>query len=85
MRITVCGKRWDLRYTNLQTNHGECDSPDKPGKEIRIDRQLEGIMELEVLIHELLHSADWRAAEEHVSESARDIAKVLWKIGYRKS
>jgi len=39
---------------------------------------------LEVLIHEALHAANWDLDEAAVQETAEDIAKILWKLGYRR-
>lgn len=83
MHVHLCGKRWKLRFTTLHINHGECDSPCLPGKEIRIDRRLKGQHKLDILIHEMLHATDWRADEEHIAQSASDIARALWRLGYR--
>ena len=83
MHVRLCGKRWKLRFTALQNNRGECDGPTIAGKEIRIDRRLKGMERLEILIHECLHAIDWRADEEHVAQSAADLARTLWRLGYR--
>ena len=37
---------------------------------------------LEVIIHEILHAADWSKDEEWVEETGRDIAGALHSIGY---
>jgi hypothetical protein len=62
---------------------GECDSPSDANKEIRILYTLRGVQLLEVIIHELLHAALWDIDEEAISEAARDIARILWKLGFR--
>lgn len=85
MRVKLCGKYWQLRFTTLHLHSGECDAPRKRDKEIRIDKRLAGRDQLETLIHEMLHATDWRADEEHVQEAAEDIAAVLWRLGYRRS
>jgi hypothetical protein len=85
MQVTLCKKRWKLRYTTLHLNRGECDAPHVKNKEIRIDKRLSGQEELEVLLHEAMHGCDWRADEEHVARSSEDIARMLWKLGYRRS
>jgi hypothetical protein len=35
------------------------------------------------VIHELLHAAHWDLDELAVEETAEDLARVLWKLGYR--
>lgn len=84
MKISLFGKRWNLRFTTLRNNRGEIDSPKMKGKEIRIDSRLEGEEELEVLIHEMLHGAYWFIDEEYVDRAAKDIANALWRLNYRK-
>ena len=86
MRIKVGNKYWNLVFTELdEETGGECDSPDTNGKEIRIATDLKKQDELEVIIHELLHAADWSKDEEWVEVIADDIARVLWKLGWRDS
>jgi hypothetical protein len=84
MRVSLCGKRWKLRYTKLSDCRGECDAPSTPNKEIRIDKNLHGEEELEVLIHEAMHAIDWRADEDHVRCAAADVARMLYNLGYRR-
>ncbi len=82
MRVHINGKRWDLRFTNLQ-GHGQCDGPHIPNKEIRIRSNLKGEERLDTLIHEMLHAAMWSIDEEVIHAAASDIARVLWRLGYR--
>lgn len=77
-RVTINGKRWNLRRVPyLGNKRGDCDSPDTPHKEIRILSGLKGQELLEVLLHELLHAADWTKDESFVENVARDMAKVV--------
>lgn len=92
MRITLLGKRWILRFlplgrlrSNNERINGLCDAPSNPGKEILIDNRLVGCELLEVLLHEMMHAADWQKSEEYIAWQARDIAAVLWKLGYRRN
>lgn len=84
MLIEILGKRWKLRFTCLQTVAGYCDPPDKPNKEICIDKRLTGERELEILIHEFRHAADWSRDESYVAAEAKDLARMLWRLGYRR-
>lgn len=61
---------------------GYCEYPDEKNKKIVISNKLTGQTRLEVLIHEMLHAADIHQSEEWVDAAAKDIAKVLWKLGY---
>ena len=84
MRIYIRKKRWELVFEKLTGCRGDCDSPESRGKRIRISRSLKGEEQLEVLIHEFLHAAYWDMDEEAVESAAADIARALWKLGYRK-
>jgi hypothetical protein len=66
-------------------NRGDCEPPDKRGKEIRISSSLRGEQRLEVLVHELLHAAGWHIDESFVEQFARDAARTLWRVGYRNA
>jgi len=83
MRVTVCGKRWNLKFVALKVNRGDCSPPESARKVIRVHAGLRGEERLEVLLHELLHASHWIVDEEHVRRSAVDIARVLWRVGYR--
>jgi len=37
-----------------------------------------------VLIHECLHAENWAKSEEEVDQVAGDIAKLLWRLGFRR-
>jgi len=63
---------------------GDCDPPETKGKKIRIAKDLSPQEELEVVIHESLHAADWYKDEEWVEVVAKDISNLLWRIGWRK-
>jgi hypothetical protein len=91
MQISLLGKRWKLEFTPLGRARvsgeqviGLCESPNQRGKRILIDSRLEDKQLLEVLIHEMLHAADWQKCESVVGAQAKDMTEVLWKLGYRK-
>lgn len=83
MRIKVLGKVWCLRFAPNMANRGDCDEPDQRDKEIRIASNLRGEERLEVLLHELVHAADWNLDESFVGQFASDAARALWRLGYR--
>ena len=86
MKINIRGKSWDLRFVRTPNDvDGLCDPPDTPAKKIRISHRLKGEEQLDVTLHELLHSAMWDTDEVAINDTARDIARVLWKLGYRKT
>jgi hypothetical protein len=48
-----------------------------------IDQRLRGRARLETEIHEGLHQLFPDLAEETVSGAGRDLARILWSLGYR--
>lgn len=84
MIVTVMGKRWQLVFerglTRRTGNLGECDPPDKPRKQIRVDASLRGRELLEVLLHEMGHAADWHRDEDAVHDTAADMARAVWRV-----
>ncbi len=86
MRIRINKTYWNfVREECSECIQGYCDDPRKKNKKIIVDPELYGLEELDTIIHELLHAADYTKTEAWVNESATDIAAVLWKLGYRIS
>ena len=83
MRIRILNKRWRLRFAPNLANRGDCPGPAAKHKEIRVLSGLRGEERLEVLIHEMLHAAGWHIDEAFVEQFARDVARALWRLGYR--
>lgn len=83
MRIKIMGKYWELRFVPNLKNHGDIDPPSKPKKAIRIKSTLVGAIELETIIHEIVHAGNWHLDEEFVEPFCHDLARILWKLGYR--
>lgn len=63
---------------------GDSDQPWAVKPRIRIVKGVRGLSELEVLLHEGLHAAYPDLDEEAVKESGRDLAAMLYKLGYRR-
>lgn len=93
MRIKILGKVWNLLFVPASeltargkstTDRGDCEHPTKKGKRIRVLKGMDPLEELEVVIHECLHAAEWNMDEDWVDATGGDIAKVLWKLGWRK-
>jgi hypothetical protein len=88
MRIKILNKFWDLVFVpQLYSQEGmktlgQCDPPDTPNKKIKVLKSLKGQERLEVLIHEMLHAADWYKDESWIEQIAHDIAHALHKLGY---
>ena len=80
MRLCVRGKSWTLEWAELDGADGETHYP---GREILIDDRITGHRLLDTLIHEGLHAALPHLMEHDVTRAATDIARVLWRLGYR--
>lgn len=86
MRIHVLGKRYDLRFVSrLKGKLGDCDHSETKDKRIRILKSLRGRDKMDVIIHELLHAANWHLTEEFVNQFAEDCAKVLDQLGFKEA
>lgn len=83
--FTLDGTEWLLRFTALKGQaYGYTYSQDAASPRIIIDSRLRGRKRLEVLVHELLHAMNPTISEEHVTQQGKDIARVLWTLGYRE-
>ncbi len=84
MRVTILGKNWNLRFvpTLGKRKLADCDAPHKPNKEIRIAKGLRGVEKLEAIAHECLHASGWHLDEHYVTDFARDLAIIIYKLGY---
>lgn len=76
---TFDGKRYKVIVDELD---GNCDTDDNYW--IIIERDLKTKIGLETTIHEALHACSWKTTEEKVDRTARDVARFLWNLGYRK-
>jgi len=83
MIVSVLGKRWRFDETTT-VEGGDCDAPTVPRKTIRVNPDLPPERHLDVTLHELLHASDWHKDEEWVAQVATDVARVLWRLGYRR-
>jgi hypothetical protein len=78
----IDGSKWLWRYSSLK---GKADGwTDFEQRKVLIHSQLRGRKRLEIELHEGLHAAlGPTISEESVTQTARDLAKVLWLLGYR--
>ncbi len=83
MQVILNGKRYTIILSNFP-HAGECDDPNIKHKKIKIKKGLKGQQHLDTLVHEALHACLWMASEEWVSETASDISRILWRLGYRR-
>jgi len=64
---------------------GLCDAPNTKHKTIHMAEGQSPLCELDTAIHEGLHACMWDLDEEAVADSARDLARFLWRLGYRRT
>lgn len=78
-------KRYTIKFIpKLKDIDGLCDSPKYKNPTIKIDADLTGVRELETLIHEFSHACYWDLDEAVIDQGSADIAKALFKLGWRK-
>jgi len=78
---TFCGKTYQITIGDFD---GLTDTFSKE-REMIIMADLETRTGLETAIHEALHACDWNKTEILVGQTGKDIARFLWRLGYRKS
>lgn len=85
--IKLRGRRFKLTKSGSISSdtRGFCTHVDDKNKTICLDAKLKDEEELEVYIHEFLHACFWDMDEAAVEEAGEDIARALWRLGYRKS
>jgi hypothetical protein len=88
MRVKILSKCWTfMRVKELHQKggaYGQIEHPSKKGKTLKVDDSLTDRHELEIIIHEFLHGADWSKDEEWIEETSEDLSRFLWRLGYRK-
>ena len=79
---TFNGKRYKV---DVEPHDGYCEHPDSKGLPrisfpygLRNNRK-----SLDLMIHEMLHACNWYKKEETVDKTATDIARALWRMGWR--
>lgn len=91
-RFLIHGQQWVMKFTRLRGQAaGWAYLPDgrkprrKEHNKILIDTRLThgSRGQFETILHECLHVSFPTTSEEHITESARDIARILWSLGYR--
>lgn len=86
IRVTIAGRRWMIRYAparEMPGALGDCSHPPGRHPTIRIRSNLRSLRKLDAEIHELLHASRPELDEEAVDRTASEIARALWKIGWR--
>ena len=90
LKVKIGEKTWYIRFVkskDIQSDrYGDCGYARNGTPIIRVRRALRGKIELNTLVHEVLHatSAGASLSEESVKAMADDIERVLWRRGYRR-
>ena len=80
---TFRGNKFEIDYGS--TFDGLCENPKGEKKpQIRVSCEPFTKKELETLIHEALHACVFAKSEDVVEETARDLFRFLWRLGYRR-
>lgn len=74
--------RWLWRYATLRGTASGWTEFTK--KKVLIDQKLQNRTRMETEIHEAIHATLGPViSEEAVTQSAKDISRILWTLGYR--
>lgn len=85
MRVRLGGKNWTLRFANIR-DYGDMNDPGKAeGRIIRIATWQGEKETLDTIIHEALHASLPLLDEVAVHETANDLSRLLWRLGYRRT
>ncbi len=80
------GKKYKVEFRNRKVIRtiGECDSPDTRGRKILL--YTKGVSKktlLEFALHEGMHAFDYSMEHKIVYKLSKDLANLLWGLGYR--
>ena len=89
MQIIIKGEKWGVIYCPLseipvQDGKAVLGLCDYENKTLFIADSIKGESKLQVIAHETIHAIKKSLTEKEVDAIAVNVAKVLWKIGYRK-
>ena len=89
MYVTIMGKRYRLLLVAPskmpRDASGTCNAPHDTSKTIKIENGLPEQDSLRVAIHEIWHAADWHKDEAYIDRASTDMARILWRLGWRKN
>ena len=86
MRVRLGRKYWQLRFSANLADYGSMvDQGHASGRLIRIGTWQGEQDTLDTIIHEALHCSRPELDEAAVDATARDISRLLWRLGYRRA
>jgi len=77
------GKKFKVVF-KAPTSKNNMATCDYANGELRVSPSVKGVDKLDCLIHESMHGCLPDLVDDAVNESATSIAKMLWKLGYRR-
>ena len=82
---TFRGKTWrvKMRKRPAKASYAQIDDPTTKQKTIWVDPKMRDFVKFRALLHESWHAVDWDLAEDAVEKNADDVARFLWRMGYR--
>ena len=80
---TFAGKKFKVSLEDRLDGYADAPENADVSRELWINPDLVGERRLDVCIHEALHACHPYMGEEDVAETARDIARFLYRMGYR--
>jgi len=80
---TFMGKRYKISLDERLDGYADAPEFSNGKREVWINPDLFDERRLDVIIHESLHACWPEAGENVVDRTARDIARFLWRLGYR--
>jgi hypothetical protein len=75
--------RYKVEVKRLRDRRGQCDAPTTQGKSILINPGQSGEKLLATLLDEAIHACLFEIDNDVVDEISDDIARFLWRAGYR--
>jgi len=86
VRVRLGRKYWRLRFSANLADYGSMVDPGHAsGRLIRIGTWQGEQDTLDTIIHEALHCSRPELDEAAVDATARDISRLLWRLGYRRA
>ncbi len=78
-QATIDGTKFEI---DLEPAGGYCDNPMLKGRPqiLLPDGFKHDRITLVRLVHEMLHASNWSKSEKVITRTAKDIARVLWRL-----
>ncbi len=84
MKHPFCHRWYNIKNHRNRKDQKECGYCDYEERVLDVPMKGKECDDLDTLLHEGIHACMPFLEEEIVAESATDIAKFLWKLGWRK-